>query len=160
MLQSQLSAFCHLQRRSPLKIMEFPPPHYVLFEPLNDCETRSAWERYKKDHSDTCEFDEIDAAVVFSVETFAPWFDMWISRVPSKQSTRFRILMIWHSEFLTFACQQMLRRQLEQRSFKNRVWFHLEDPTTLQPAILSRCITKRISTFIHQPKYKNDSGLY
>lgn len=156
----RLSAFCHLQRRRQVKIMEFPPPHYVLFEPLNDKETRSAWERYKKDHSDTCEFDEIDAASVFSVETFAPWFDMWISRVPSKQSTRLRILMIWHSEFLTFACQQMLRRQLEQRSFKNRVWFHLEDPTTLQPAILSRCITKRISTFIHQPKYKYDSCLH
>jgi hypothetical protein len=134
--------------------MEYPPPHYVLFEPLNDRNTKDSWETYKTLHSDTCEFDEIDAASVFSVETFAPWFDMWISRVPRKQSTRLRILMIWHAEFLTFACQQMLRRQLEQRSFKNRVWFHIEDPSTLQPAIFSRCITKRIPNFLSQSSYK------
>jgi len=133
--------------------MDFPPPHYVLFEPLNDVETKNAWERYKQDHSDVCEFDEINAASMFSVETFAPWFDMWISRVP-KNYAKLRILLIWHSEFLTFACQQMLRRQLEQRSFKNRVWFHIEDPTSLQQAIISRCITKRIPTFIHRPIYK------
>jgi DNA polymerase III delta prime subunit len=134
--------------------MEFPPPHYVLFEPLNDRNTKDAWEAYKEAHSDKCEFDEIDAASVFSVETFAPWFDMWISRVPRKQSTRLRILIIWHAEFLTFACQQMLRRQLEQRSFKNRVWFHIEDPTTLQSAIFSRCITKRIPNFLSKSSYK------
>jgi DNA polymerase III delta prime subunit len=81
---------------------------------------------------------------------------MWISRIP-KNHARLRILIIWHSEFLTFACQQMLRRQLEQRSFKNRVWFHIEDPTSLQQAILSRCITKRMPIFIHQPKYNNES---
>lgn len=134
--------------------MDFPPPHYVLFEPLNDRETKKAWELYKQEHSDKCEFDEINAASMFSVETFAPWFDIWISSVPKKQSTRLRVLMIWHSEFLTFACQQMLRRQLEQRSFKNRVWFHVEDPTTLQSAILSRCITKRMPIFIHEASYK------
>jgi DNA polymerase III delta prime subunit len=59
--------------------------------------------------------------------------------------------MIWHSEFLTYSCQQMLRRSLENRSFKCRVWFHVEDPTLIQPAIHSRCITKRIPTFVHQP---------
>jgi hypothetical protein len=134
--------------------MDYPPPHYVLFEPLNDRETRKAWIDYKDKHADTCEFDEVNAASLFSVETFAPWFDIWISSVPKKQSTRMRILIIWHSEFLTFACQQMLRRQLEQRSFKNRVWFHVEDPTSLQSAILSRCITKRMPTFIHQAVYK------
>ena len=134
--------------------MEFPPPHYVLFEPLNDKSTKDAWERYKQDHSDVCEFEEINAASVFSVETFAPWFDMWITSVPKFQCTRIRVLMIWHAEFLTFACQQMLRRQLEQRSFKNRVWFHVEDPTIIQSAILSRCITKRMPTYIPQPLYK------
>jgi hypothetical protein len=134
--------------------MDFPPPHYILFEPLNDKETKHAWERYKEDHSDACEFDEINAASVFSVETFAPWFDNWISSVPKKQSTRLRILLIWHAEFLTFACQQMLRRQLEQRSFKNRVWFHVEDPTSLQSAILSRCITKRMPTVINKLNLK------
>ena len=154
MPQSQLSALWHLQTRNRVNTMEYPPPHYVLFEPLNDRETKNIWERYKHDHSDVCEFDEIDAASVYSVETFAPWFDMWISRVPNKQATRIRVLMIWHSEFLTFACQQMLRRQLEQRSFKNRVWFHVEDPTTIQSAIFSRCITKRMPAFIHHCKYK------
>ena len=134
--------------------MEFPPPHYVLFEPLSDRTTKLSWDLYKQTYSQTCEFDEIDASIVFSAEVFAPWFDMWISRVPHKQSTRIRVLMIWHSEFLTFACQQMLRRQLEQRSFKNRVWFHVEDPTTIQPAIISRCITKRMPDFIHVPNYK------
>jgi hypothetical protein len=132
--------------------MEFPPPHYILFEPLNDQETHKLWIEYKESHPEL-EYEEIDASQIFSVETFAPWFDMWISRVP-KQSARLRILMIWHSEFLTFACQQMLRRQLEQRSFKNRVWFHVEEPTSLQGAIISRCITKRIHTLIKQPKYK------
>ena len=132
--------------------MEYPPPHYVLFEPLNDQETFKQWSEYKELHPDL-EYEEVDASILFSVETFAPWFDMWISRVP-KNYAKLRILLIWHSEFLTFACQQMLRRQLEQRSFKNRVWFHIEDPTSLQQAIISRCITKRIPTFIHQPKYK------
>jgi len=135
--------------------MEFPPPHYVLFEPLNDRETIRLWQEYKESHPN-CEYEEVDASVLFSVETFAPWFDMWIARIP-KNHARLRILMIWHSEFLTFACQQMLRRQLEQRSFKNRVWFHIEDPTSLQQAILSRCITKRMPIFIHQPKYNNES---
>jgi len=73
-----------------------------------------------------------------------------------KQTTRIRVLLIWHSEFLTFACQQMLRRKLEQKSFKNRVWFHVENPTTIQSAIISRCITKRIPTTITYPEYKND----
>jgi len=134
--------------------MEFPPPHYVLFEPLNDHETKLAFEAYKIEHADKCEFDEVDASSFYSAEVFAPWFDMWISRVPRNRSTRIRVLIIWHSEFLTFACQQMLRRQLEQRSFKNRVWFHVEEPSTIQPAILSRCVTKRMPDFIHIPNYK------
>ena len=37
------------------------------------------------------------------------------------------------------ACQQMLRRSMEKRSYKNRVWFHTEEPDGLQSAILSRC---------------------
>jgi DNA polymerase III delta prime subunit len=132
--------------------MEYPPPHYVLFEPLNDQETFKQWSEYKERHPDL-EYEEVDASILFSVETFAPWFDMWISRIP-KNHAKLRILLIWHAEFLTFACQQMLRRQLEQRSFKNRVWFHIEDPTSLQQAIISRCITKRIPTFIHRSIYK------
>lgn len=146
MLESLSSALQGLQRSPSKETMElaFPPPHYVLCEPLNDRETLKTWERYKKDHSDVCEFDEVDAAIFCSVDTFAPWFDQWMSRVPAKASTRIRILMVWHSEFLTYACQQMLRRQLEQRSFRCRVWFHCEDPSPIQSAILSRCIAKRM----------------
>ena len=134
--------------------MQFPPPHYLLFEPLNDIETQKVWNTYMEKHSNQCEFTEIDAAELNSVDTFAPWFDNWISQIPSKRSTRFRVLLILHSEFLTYSCQQMLRRSLEQRSFKCRVWFHVEDPTTIQPAIVSRCIVKRMSTYINYPTIK------
>lgn len=127
----------------------FPPPHYLLFEPLNDKETLRIWDSYKLQHVNSCEFEEIDAAKIHSVETFTPWFENWMTR---KSSARVRILLVLHSEFLTFSCQQVLRRSLEQRSFKCRVWFHIEDPTQLQPAIMSRCVTKRISTYIHVPR--------
>jgi DNA polymerase III delta prime subunit len=134
--------------------MLFPPPHYFLFEPLNDKETLKIWDEYKKAHFSECEFSDVDAAELNSVDNFAPWFDNWISQVPARQSTRFRILLILHAEFLTYSCQQMLRRSLEQRSFKCRVWFHVEDPTNIQSAIMSRCITKRIPTYIHTPLIK------
>lgn len=136
--------------------MDFPPPHYVLFEPLNDRQTLIMWNEYKEKHSQNCEFEEIDACSYFSSELFTPLFDTWISKIPIKQSTKIRVLIIWHAEFLTFACQQMLRRKLEQRSFKNRVWFHVENPTSIQSAIISRCITKRIPTIINNPVYKNE----
>jgi DNA polymerase III delta prime subunit len=61
---------------------------------------------------------------------------------------------VLHSEFLTFSCQQMLRRYLEQRSFKCRVWFHVEDPTVIQSAIISRCIVKRMPIYITEPLIK------
>ena len=134
--------------------MLFPPPHYFLFEPLNDRETLKLWSEYKEQYTKDCEFSEVDAAELNSVDNFAPWFDNWISQVPARQSTRFRILLILHAEFLTYSCQQMLRRSLEQRSFKCRVWFHVEDPTNIQSAIMSRCITKRIPTYIHYPTIK------
>jgi DNA polymerase III delta prime subunit len=133
--------------------MQYPPPHYALFEPLDDIKTLEMWQCYKDLHPD-CEFEEIDGAQVNSVDTFSPWFETWISQVPSKQTTRFRILLILHSEFLTYSCQQMLRRSLELRSFKCRVWFHVEDPSPIQPAIFSRCIIKRISTITHTPKIR------
>ena len=128
----------------------FPPPHYVLFEPLDDHSTLVEWTRYKKAHPE-CEYEMIDAAHISSVESFTPAFEEWMTR---KSSHRTRILLVLHSEFLTFSCQQVLRRYLEQRSFKCRVWFHVEDPTQVQPAILSRCITKRIQTHIHRPSIR------
>lgn len=132
----------------------FPPPHYFLFEPLNNSETKKLWSLYKEKYADQCEFSEVDATETNSAETFSPWFDNWISKVPEKKHTKVRVLLIWNSEFLTYSCQQMLRRSLEQRSFKCRVWFHAEDTTTMQPAIYSRCIVKRIPTFIHTPLIK------
>ena len=134
--------------------IQYPPPHYLFFEPLNDVETIKTWNSYQRLHPD-CEFDKIDAAVINSVDTFSPWFENWIMRIPTKQQTRFRILLILHSEFLTYSCQQMLRRSLEQRSFKCRVWFHVEDPSPIQPAIFSRCIVKQMTTFLHTPKIEN-----
>jgi len=149
-LQFQLRNLHHLNMNNTMELV-FPPPHYLLFEPLNDVETRTIWDLYKQNHPEFCEFTEINATEMNSVDTFSPWFENWISQVPAKASTRYRILMIFHAEFLTYACQQMLRRSLEQRSYKCRVWFHIEDPTTIQPAIFSRCIVKRIPTKLHTP---------
>lgn len=135
-------------------MLQYPPPHYILFEPLNDVETQKVWEDYKTKYGQQCEFEEIDAAEINTVDTFAPSFHNWISQVPSRQEVRIRVLIVWHSEFLTFSCQQMIRRSLEERSFKCRVWFHVEDPSTIQPAIQSRCIVKRMPTYIVQPTIK------
>lgn len=132
--------------------IKFPPPHYILFEPLNDKNTMIVWEKYKLENTE-CEYEVLDACNTHSVETFTPWIENWMSRLPSKQ-TRFRVLLILHSEFLTFSCQQILRRLLEQRSFRCRVWFHVEDPTGIQPAIQSRCVIKRISTYLTHPIVK------
>jgi DNA polymerase III delta prime subunit len=130
-------------------VLNYPPPHYILFEPLNDVQTLQIWNAYKSDHRDSCEFEVVDAAKLHSIETFTPWFENWITR---KSFAKFRVLLVLHSEFLTFSCQQVLRRSLEQRSYKCRVWFHIEDPTQLQPAIISRCIVKRIDTHINTPR--------
>lgn len=130
----------------------YPPPHYLFFEPLNDVETLKIWKEYKQLHND-CEYEEIDAAEMNSVDNFSPWFENWIAQIPKIQSVRFRILLILHAEFLTYSCQQMLRRSLEQRSFKCRVWFHIEDPSLVQPAIMSRCVLKKLPTYIHRPTH-------
>jgi DNA polymerase III delta prime subunit len=135
-------------------MLQYPPPHYILFEPLNDVETQKAWKEYKVTNQKECEFTEIDAAEINTVETFAPWFYNWITQVAERQEKRIRVLLVWHSEFLTFSCQQMIRRSLEERSFKCRVWFHVEDPTQIQPAIQSRCVVKRMSTIIKTPIIK------
>ena len=114
--------------------MDFPPPHRVLYEPLNDRETLTLWKTYTAAHRHE-----------------AQWFNHWITFVPSRVGVRVRILMVWHAHFLSLACQQMLRRSLEQRSFRCRVWFHIEEPT-LQAAILSRCIVKVLPRYQHIPK--------
>jgi DNA polymerase III delta prime subunit len=134
--------------------LNYPPPHYLLFEALNDVETKKEWTSYRAKFQSKCEFSEIDAAEINSVDTFAPWFENWIHQTASRQETRIRILIIFHAEFLTYSCQQMLRRSLEERSFKCRVWFHVEDPTAIQPAIQSRCIVKRMPVYLHNPVVK------
>jgi len=45
--------------------MDFPPPHYLLFEPLNDRETLKLWNEYKVKYGNNCEFDEIDGCKFF-----------------------------------------------------------------------------------------------
>jgi hypothetical protein len=109
------------------------------------------WKTYTAAHRHEADFEEVDAAHMNSMEDFAKWFNQWITFVPSRVGVRVRILMVWHAHFLSLACQQMLRRSLEQRSFRCRVWFHIEEPT-LQAAILSRCIVKVLSRYQHIPK--------
>jgi hypothetical protein len=114
-----------------------------LYEPLNDIETTRVWTTYKAEHGHEADFEEVDAAVMNGMDDFAKWFGQWMTFAPSRPGIRSRILMVWHAHFLSLACQQMLRRSLEQRSFRCRVWFHIEEPT-LQPAIVSRCIVKTL----------------
>jgi hypothetical protein len=129
----------------------FPPPHRVVYEPLNDRETLDVWTAYKSAHNHEADFEEVDAAIMNGMEDFAKWFNQWITFTPSRPSVRVRILMVWHAHFLSLACQQMLRRSLEQRSFRCRIWFHIEEPT-LQAAILSRCIVKTLPPYTHIPE--------
>lgn len=129
----------------------FPPPHRILYECLNDRETRTLWDAYKAKYADQCEFEEVDAAVSSSIDDFAKWFAQWIAFAPAHRSTRVRILLIWHAHFLSLACQQMLRRSLEQRSFRCRVWFHIEE-ALLQSAIVSRCIVTTLPQYVHRPQ--------
>ena len=139
----------------------FPPPHRILYECLNDRETKTLWDAYKTKYADQCEFEEIDAAVSNSMDDFAKWFAQWIAFAPTRRSTRMRVLLIWHAHFLSLACQQMLRRSLEQRSFRCRVWFHIEEPL-LQSAIVSRCIVTTVPTYVGHPQIqgKLDSALW
>lgn len=135
--------------------MAFPPPHHVLYEALNDRSTREFWNTYKTAHAHECDFEEIDAAVMNSMDDFAKWFAQWMSFAPTRPGVRIRLLMIWHAHFLSLSCQQMLRRTLEQRSFRCRVWFHIEEPV-LQPAIVSRCIVKAMPEYQHTPRVVGD----
>jgi hypothetical protein len=134
-----------------MTMIDFPPPHMVFYETLNDIETQKVWSAYKNAHKDAADFEDVDAAVMNSMEDFAKWFAQWTTFAPSRPTVRVRVLMIWHSHFLSLACQQMLRRSLEQRSFRCRVFFHIEEPL-LQSAILSRCIHRTLPSYSHLPK--------
>lgn len=129
----------------------FPPPHRVFYEPLNDREMSLVWNTYKTAHEHEADFEEVDAATMNGMEDFARWFNQWITFTPSRVGIRIRILIVWHAHFLSLACQQMLRRSLEQRSFRCRIWFHAEEPT-LQAAILSRCIVTTLPVYRRLPQ--------
>jgi hypothetical protein len=123
-----------------------PPPHMLWHEPLDDKSTRNIWRdyctRYEKDIDPT----EVDAAEVYSVEEFSKLFEIWAT---SKSTKRIKVLMVWHAHFLSLACQQTLRRWLETKSYRCRVWFHVEMLNNVQSAIMSRCILKFVGGVTH-----------
>lgn len=127
----------------------FPPPHMLFHEPMDDRAMTKLWSEYQLKYKSELDVFEIDAAIVFSVEEFSRIFEIWIT---SKSSKRFKLLIVWHSHFLSIACQQILRRWLETKSYRCRVWFHVEYINNIQPAIMSRCITKQIKHDIVVPE--------
>ena len=133
-----------------MAVASFPPPHRILYECMNDRLSADHWAEYKAKHSHEAEFEEVDAAVMNSIDDFAPWLTQWMSFVPSQTHIRLRVLLVWHAHFLSAACQQTLRRSLEQRSFRCRIWFHVEEPL-LQPAIVSRCSVTSFPRYLHLP---------
>jgi len=127
-------------------MVECPPPHMVLHEPLDDKSTRIFWREYVSQYSEEVESSELDAAETCSVEEFSKQFEIWVT---SKSSKRIKLLMVWHAHFLSLACQQTLRRWLETKSYRCRVWFHVEQLNYVQSAILSRCILRFIEGVRH-----------
>lgn len=123
-----------------------PPPHMVWHEPLDDKSTRKMWIEYTSKFGAQLEASEIDAAEVCNVEEFSKKFEIWVT---SKSLKRIKLLIVWHSHFLSLACQQTLRRWLETKSYRCRVWFHAEMLNNMQSAILSRCILKSVPVFSH-----------
>ena len=121
-------------------MIPFPPPHVLFFEPLNDLATRSLWEEYTSLHTDM-EVLMMDAAQVYSVEDFGKVFESWIT---TRTHKRVKLLCVLHAHCLTLACQQSLRRWMETKSYKYRVWFHVEQMNSIQQAIQSRCLVKQV----------------
>lgn len=115
-------------------------------EPLDDKSTRKVWSDYITKYEKDIEPSEIDAAEVCSVEEFSKHFEIWVT---SKSSKRIKVLIVWHAHFLSLACQQTLRRWLETKSYRCRVWFHVEMLNNVQSAIMSRCILKFVNGITH-----------
>lgn len=114
----------------------------LFHEPMEDREMIRTWGDYTSKHAGELDTCEIDAADVCSVEEFGRIFEIWVT---SKSSKRIKLLMVWHAHFLSLACQQALRRWLETKSYRARVWFHAEYVNNIQPAIQSRCILRRLA---------------
>jgi DNA polymerase III delta prime subunit len=123
-----------------------PPPHMLFHEPLDDREMIRVWKEYTEKHQDMLDPHEIDAASVCSVDEFGKLFEIWVT---SKSTKRVKLLMVWHAHFLSLACQQSLRRWLETKSYRSRVWFHVEYMNNIQSAIQSRCISRVIKAAPH-----------
>jgi DNA polymerase III delta prime subunit len=121
--------------------MQFPPPHMLFHEPLEDREMTNVWNTYTSNYSEHMDVCEIDAADVCSVDEFGRLFENWVT---AKSSKRIKLLMVWHAHFLSLACQQSLRRWMETKSYRARVWFHAEYVNNIQMAIQSRCILKTL----------------
>jgi DNA polymerase III delta prime subunit len=113
----------------------------LFHEPLDDREMIRVWKEYTTQHAAELDIHEIDAATVCSVDEFGKLFEIWVT---SKSAKRVKLLMVWHAHFLSLACQQSLRRWLETKSYRSRVWFHVEYINNVQMAIQSRCISKQI----------------
>lgn len=126
--------------------IQFPPPHMLFHEPMDDREMIRVWNEYRTTHAVDLETFEIDAATVCSVDEFGKLFEIWVT---SKSSKRIKLLMVWHAHFLSLACQQSLRRWLETKSYRSRVWFHVEYVNNVQTAIQSRCISRELKTVPH-----------
>ena len=123
----------------------FQPPHVLWFEPLEERQTKQIGMDYCRAHPDL-EPHEIDAADVYSVDEFSQQFETWVT---TKSSKRIRVLMVWHAHFLSLACQQVLRRWMEIKSYRSRVWFHVELLNAVQQAIVSRCLVRRVTPSDH-----------
>jgi DNA polymerase III delta prime subunit len=128
----------------------------LFHEPLDDREMIRVWNEYKTTHASQLDTCEIDAATVCSVDEFGKLFEIWVT---SKSSKRIKLLMVWHSHFLSLACQQSLRRWLETKSYRSRVWFHVEYMNNVQMAIQSRCISREIKAVPHicEVEYSGDT---
>jgi DNA polymerase III delta prime subunit len=123
--------------------LHFPPPHMLFHEPMEDREMIRTWKEYTAKYGSELDTCEIDAADVCSVEEFGRIFEIWVT---SKSSKRIKLLMVWHAHFLSLACQQALRRWLETKSYRARVWFHAEYVNNIQSAIQSRCILRKLES--------------
>ena len=126
--------------------LSFPPPHLLFHEPLDDRERIRVWKEYTEKYQDMLDIHEIDAASVCSVDEFGKLFEIWVT---SKSAKRVKLLMVWHAHFLSLACQQSLRRWLETKSYRSRVWFHVEYMNNIQSAIQSRCISRVLKALPH-----------
>jgi DNA polymerase III delta prime subunit len=129
----------------------------LFHEPLDDREMIRVWKEYTEKYASELDIHEIDAASVCSVDEFGRIFEIWVT---SKSAKRVKLLMVWHAHFLSLACQQSLRRWLETKSYRSRVWFHVEYMNNVQTAIQSRCITKQIKAlpFMSEVKQIGDTA--